>query len=40
MKELIYQHLGRVNVDSDFDDDWKKEVKSKVEGCGRMGGGY
>ena len=33
-----YQHLGRVSVDSDFDDDWKEEVESKVEACGRMSG--
>ena len=32
-----YQHLGRVSVDSDFDD-WKEEVESKVEACGRMSG--
>ena len=31
-----YQHLGRGSVDSDFDDDWKGEVESKVEACGRM----
>ena len=31
-----YQHFGRVSVDSDFDDDWKEEVESKVEVCGRM----
>ena len=31
-----YQHLGRASVDSDFDDDWKEEVESKVEACGRM----
>ena len=34
--KVDYQHLGRVSVDSDFDDDWKREVKSKVEACGRM----
>ena len=28
-----YQHLGRVSVDSDFDDDWKEEDDSKVEAC-------
>ena len=33
-----YQHLGRVSVDSGIDDDWKEEVKSKVEACGRMSG--
>ena len=33
-----YKHLGRVSVDSDFDDDWKEEVESKVEACGRMSG--
>ena len=33
---MHYQHLGRVSVDSDFDDDWKEEVESKVEACGRM----
>ena len=33
-----YQHLGRVSVDSDFDDDWKEEVESKVEAYGRMSG--
>ena len=33
-----YQHLGRISVDSDFDDDWKEEVDSKVEACGRMSG--
>ena len=32
------QHLGRVSVDSDFDDDWKEEVESEVEACGRMSG--
>ena len=32
-----YQHLDRVSVDSDFDDDWKEEVESKIEaGCVRM----
>ena len=35
-----YQHLGRVSVDSDFDDDWKEEVESKVEACGRMSGSF
>ena len=30
--------MGRVSVDSDFDDDWKEEVESKVEACGRMSG--
>ena len=34
----MYQYLGRVSVDSDFDDDWKGEVESKVEACGRMSG--
>ena len=33
-----YQHLGRVSVDSDFDDDWKGEVENKVEACGRISG--
>ena len=33
-----YQHLGRVSVDSDLDDDWKEEVESKVGACGRMSG--
>ena len=33
-----YQHLGRVSVDSDFEDDWKQEVESKVETCSRMSG--
>ena len=33
-----YQHLGRVSVDSEFDDDWKEEVESKVEACGRTSG--
>ena len=33
--QKYYEHLGRV---SDFDDDWKWEVKSKVEDCGRMSG--
>ena len=27
-----YQHLGRVSVDSDFDEDWKGELKAK-ENC-------
>ena len=31
-----YEHLVRVSVDSDFDDDWKGEVESKVEACNRM----
>ena len=32
-----YQHLGRVSVD--FDDDWRGEVKSKVEAAvGRRSG--
>ena len=31
-----YEHLGRVSIDSDFDDHWKGEVESKVEACGRM----
>ena len=31
-----YEHLGRVSIDSDFEDDWKGEVKSKVEACDRM----
>ena len=30
--------MGRVSVDSDFDDDWKGEVESKAEACGRMSG--
>ena len=30
-----YKHLGRVSVGSDFDDDWKGEVESRVEDCGR-----
>ena len=38
MLQKRYQHLGRVSVDSDFDDDWKEEVESKVEACGRMSG--
>ena len=38
MLQKHYQHLGRVSVDSDFDDDWKEEVVSKVEACGRMSG--
>ena len=25
-----YQHLGRISVDSDFDDYWKEEVEGKV----------
>ena len=33
-----YEHLCRVSVDSDFDDDCKGEVESKVEACGRMSG--
>ena len=28
-----YEPLGRVSVDSDFHDDWKGEVESRVEGC-------
>ena len=36
--EVHYQHLGRVSVDSDFDDDWKGEVESKVEACDRCQG--
>ena len=31
-----YQYLGMVSVDSDFDDDWKGEVKSNVEACGKI----
>ena len=38
MLQKHYQHLGRVSVDSDFDDDWKEEVDNKVEACGRMSG--
>ena len=34
----LSQHLGRVRVDSDFDDNWKGEVKSKVKACDRMSG--
>ena len=33
-----YEHLGRVSIDSDFDNDWKMEVESKVEACDRMSG--
>ena len=33
-----YHHLGRISVDSDFDDDWKGEVESKVEACDKMSG--
>ena len=33
-----YQQLGRVSVDSDFDEDWIEEVESKVEACGRVSG--
>lgn len=36
MLQKHYEHLCRVSVDSDFDDDWKGEVKSKVEACDRM----
>ena len=36
--EKHYEHLGRVSVDSDFDDNWKGEVESRVEDCGRMSG--
>ena len=36
--EKHYQHLGRVSVDSDFDDDWKVEVEIKVEAGDRMSG--
>ena len=38
MLQKHYQHLGRVSVDSDFGDDWKEEVESKEEACGRMSG--
>ena len=34
----INEHLGRVSVDSDFDDDWKWEVENRVEDCGRISG--
>ena len=33
---MLQKHLGRVSIDSDFDDDWKGEVESKLEaviGC-------
>ena len=36
MLQKHYEHLDRVSVDSDFDDDWKEEVESKVEACDRM----
>ena len=32
---MHYKRLGRV---SDFDNDWKEEVESRVEACGRMSG--
>ena len=31
-----YQHLGKISVDSDFDDNWKEEVESKVSSYGSM----
>ena len=33
MLQNYYQHLGRGSVDSGFDDDWNREVESKVEAC-------
>ena len=33
-----YEHLGRVSVDSDFDDVWKGEIESRVEACHKTSG--
>ena len=33
-----YQRLGRVSVDSDFDDGWKQLVESKVNEYSRISG--
>ena len=33
-----YQRLGSISLDSDFNEDWKDEVESKVDACVRMSG--
>ena len=34
--EILQKHLGKISVDSDFDDNWKEEVESKVSSYGSM----
>ena len=31
-----YQHLRKISVESDFDDNWKEKVESKVSSYGSM----
>ena len=36
---MLQKHwIGLLLIDGDFEDDWKGEVKSKVEACDRMSG--